>query len=109
MKSGRKVENTSSIQGEDLLFFLEITMILGEKSKRQDQSSFSFFREHQFSKILASGPIHHCIHRWGLAPLQNYECGASEQISNHVLIAYPIHRAPHGARCLTVLDKEIRC
>ena len=28
---------------------------------------------------------------------------------DHVLTACPIHRAPHGARGLTVLDDETRC
>ena len=57
MKLGRKVGNTRLIRGEDLFlfFFLEVTMTLGEKSKREDQSSF-FSREHQFLEILASGP-----------------------------------------------------
>ena len=57
MKLGQKVGNTRLIRGEDLflVFFLEITMILGEKSERRDQSSF-FSREHQFLEILASGP-----------------------------------------------------
>ena len=39
----------------------------------------------------------------------NCECGASEQTADHVLTACPIHRAPHGARGLTVLDDETRC
>ena len=34
------------------------------------------------------------------------ECGAYEQTADHVLAACPIHRAPHGARGLTVLDDE---
>ena len=40
---------------------------------------------------------------------RNCECGASEQTADHVLTACPIHRAPHGARGLTVLDDETRC
>ena len=39
----------------------------------------------------------------------NCECGASEQTADHVLTACPIHRAPHGARRLTILDDETRC
>ena len=39
----------------------------------------------------------------------NCECGASEQTADHVLTMCPIHRAPHGARGLTVLDDETRC
>ena len=51
------------------------------------------------------------MHKWGLAPSPNCECGASEQTADHVLTACPIglHRAPHGARGLTVLDDETRC
>ena len=55
------------------------------------------------------GRFHSSMHKWGLAPLPNCECGASEQTADHVLTAYPIHRAPHGARGLTVLDDETRC
>ena len=40
--------------------------------------------------------VHKC------APLPNCECGAAEQTADHVLIACSIHRAPHGARGLTV-------
>ena len=49
------------------------------------------------------------MHKWGLAPSPNCECGASEQTADHVLTACPIHRAPHRARGLTVLDDETRC
>ena len=49
------------------------------------------------------------MHKWGLAPSPNCECGASEQTADHVLTACPIYRAPHGARGLTVLDDETRC
>ena len=49
------------------------------------------------------------MHKWGLAPLPNCECGASEQTLDHVLTACPIHRAPHGVRGMTVLDDETRC
>ena len=45
----------------------------------------------------------------GLAPSPNCEYGASEQTADHILTACPIHRAPHGARGLTVLDDETRC
>ena len=46
--------------------------------------------------------------KWGLVPSPNCKCGASEQTADHVLTEYPIHRAPHGARGLTVLDYETR-
>ena len=55
------------------------------------------------------GRLHSSIHKWGLAPSPNCECGASEQTAHHVLTACLIHRAPHGARGLTVLDNETRC
>ena len=55
------------------------------------------------------GRFHSSMHKWGLAPSQNCECGVSEQTADHVLTACPIHRAPHGARGLTVLDDETRC
>ena len=55
------------------------------------------------------GRFHAFMHKWGLAPSPNCECGASEQTLDHVLTACPIHRAPHGARGLTVLDDETRC
>ena len=47
--------------------------------------------------------------KWGLALSPNCECGASAQTADHVLTACPIHRAPHGARGLTVLHDETRC
>ena len=52
------------------------------------------------------GRFHSSMQKWGLAPSPNCECGASEQTADHVLTACPIHRAPHGARGLTVLDDE---
>ena len=55
---------------------------------------------------LMLGRFHSSMHKWDLAPSPNCECGASEQIADHVLTACPIHRAPHGARGLTVLDDE---
>ena len=55
------------------------------------------------------GRFHSSMHKWGLAFLPNCECGASEQSADHVLTACPIHRAPHGARGLTVLDDGTQC
>ena len=49
------------------------------------------------------------MHKWGLAPSPNCECGAPEQTADHVLTACPIHRAPHRARGLTVLHEQTRC
>ena len=51
---GKKWRKKRSNRSEDL-FFLEITMILGEKREIRDQSHI-FFREHPVLKILASGP-----------------------------------------------------
>ena len=56
-----------------------------------------------------AGRFHLSMHKWGLAPSPNCECGASEQTADHVLTACPIYRAPHGARGLTVLDKKTWC
>ena len=55
------------------------------------------------------GRFHSSMNKWGLAPSPNCEYGASEQTADHVLTACLIHRAPHGARGLTVLDDETRC
>ena len=55
------------------------------------------------------GQFHSSKHKWGVAPSSNSECGVSEQTADHVLTACPIHRAPNGARGLTVLDDEIQC
>ena len=55
------------------------------------------------------GRFHSSMHKWGLALSPNCVCGASEQIAEHVLTACSIHRAPHGAQGLTVLDDETRC
>ena len=55
------------------------------------------------------GRFHSSMHKWGLAPSPNCECGASEQTADHLLTACPIHREPHEARGLTVLDDETRC
>ena len=53
--------------------------------------------------------FHSSIHKWGLAPSPNCECGVSEQTADHILTACSIHRAPHGARGLKVLDDKTRC
>ena len=53
--------------------------------------------------------FHLSMHKWGLAPSPNCECGAFEYTADHVLTACPIHRVLHGARDLTILDDETRC
>ena len=55
------------------------------------------------------GRFYSFMHKWGLAPSPNCECGASEQTADHVLTAGPIHREPYRARGLTVLNDETRC
>ena len=45
------------------------------------------------------------MHKWGLAPTSNCECGAVE----HIILTCPVHRAPTGIRGLTVLDVDTRC
>ena len=54
-----------------------------------------------------AGRFHLSMHKWDLAPSPNCNCGTSEQTADHVPTACLIHRASHGARCLTVLDDEI--
>ena len=41
------------------------------------------------------GRFHSSMHKWGLAPSPNCECGASKQTTDHVLTVCTIHRAPH--------------
>ena len=54
------------------------------------------------------GRFHSSMHKWGLVPSPNCEYGASKQTADYVLTVCPIHRAPYGARGLTVLDDETR-
>ena len=54
------------------------------------------------------GRFHWLMHKRGLAPSPNCECGVSEQTADHVLTACPIHRVLHGAQGLTILDDETR-
>ena len=49
------------------------------------------------------------MHKWGLAPTSNCECGAVEQTAEHIILTCPVHRAPTGIRGLTVLDVDTRC
>ena len=56
------------------------------------------------------GRFHSSMHKWGLAPSSNCECGASEQTADHVLNSVPYTSGTtYGARGLTVLDDETRC
>ena len=49
------------------------------------------------------------MHKWGLAPTSNCECGAAEQTAEHIILTCSVHRAPTGIRGLTVLDVDTRC
>ena len=49
------------------------------------------------------------MHKWGLAPTLNCECGTVEQTAEHIILTCPVHRAPTGIRGLTVLDVDTRC
>ena len=53
------------------------------------------------------GQFYSSMHRWSLTSSPNCEYYASEQTADHAPIVCPIHRAPHGARGLTVSDDEI--
>ena len=35
------------------------------------------------------------MHKWGLAPTSNCECGTVEQIAEHIILTCPVHRAPY--------------
>jgi len=47
-----------------------------------------------------------CLHKWCLAHSTACECGTQEQTVDHVILCYPIHRAPYGVHCLMVLDDK---
>ena len=49
------------------------------------------------------------MHKWGLAPTSNCECGAAEQTAEHIILTCPVHRAPTGIRGLMVLDVDTQC
>ena len=49
------------------------------------------------------------LHKWGLAPTSNCECGATEQTAEHIILTCPVHRAPTGICGLAVLDVDTRC
>ena len=55
------------------------------------------------------GRFHSSMHKWGLAPSPDCDCGASKQTADHVLTACRIHRAADGARGLKVLHDETQC
>ena len=49
------------------------------------------------------------MYKWGLAPSPNCECGAIEQIADHVTSSCLIHHVPRGTRGLQVLNDATRC
>ena len=55
------------------------------------------------------GRFHSSVYKWGLAPLPNCECGATEQTADHVTSSCLIHYVPRGTRGLQVLDDATRC
>ena len=71
----------------------------------QDQCQACWDKLTPNSLVLA---IPFVMHKWSLAPSPNCKCNASEQTTDHVLTACPIHRAPYGAGGLMVLDEKTR-
>ena len=55
------------------------------------------------------GRFYSSMYKWGLAPSSNCECGAADQIANHVISTCPIHPTPRGVTGLTVLDDHTGC
>ena len=54
------------------------------------------------------GRFRSSMHKWGLAPSPDCECGANEQTADHLIFECPIHRAPRGIRGLLLLDDDTR-
>ena len=54
------------------------------------------------------GRFHSSMYKWGVAPSPNCECGASEQIVDHIISTCPLHRAPKGMQGLLVRDDDTR-
>ena len=48
------------------------------------------------------------MHKWGLAPFWNCECGPIEQTADHIISQCSTHQAPQGLSGLMVLDDETR-
>ena len=49
------------------------------------------------------------MHKWGLAPTSNCECGAIEQTAEHIILTCPVHRAPTGIGGQTMLAEYHHC
>ena len=56
-----------------------------------------------------AGRFHSSMHKWGLAPSPNCECGAPEQTADHIISECSLHRSPHGIMGLRLLDDDTRC
>ena len=54
------------------------------------------------------GRFQSSMHKWGLAPTSNCECGALEQTAAHIILDCSLHRAPKGIRGLALLDDDTR-
>jgi len=52
------------------------------------------------------GHFRSSLHKWCMAPSVACECGVEKQTVGHVVLHCPIHRTPHGAHDLTVLDDK---
>ena len=52
------------------------------------------------------GRLRSCLHKYAMAPSAARECGAEEQTVDHVILHCPVHRLPHGAHGLMILDDE---
>jgi len=52
------------------------------------------------------GRLRSCLCKWCMASSAACECGAEEQIVDHVVLKCPISRPPHGLHDLTILEDE---
>jgi len=46
------------------------------------------------------------LRKWGMVSSVAHECGAEEQVIDHVVLQCPIHQPPHGLHSLITLDDE---
>ena len=53
------------------------------------------------------GQFHSSMHKWGLAPSLNCECGTSEQTADYVLTVCPIHQASDSGSAAVWGSKRI--
>ena len=49
------------------------------------------------------------MHKWGLASKSICVCGPLDQTAAHVILEYPLHRAPRRYHEMLVLNDETRC